>query len=184
MRRILRHRPSPAVVIALAALFFALGGSAYGLVITGRSIKNDTITTRDIRNGTIRSRDVRHNGLGPHAILESKLRVGRAESAGVAGQADGLARFAVVGGNGVLARGRGLSSNPVRSGEGRYQLIFNRDVRGCAYVATVGTIGATAPGPAQVSTSALASNVNGVLVRTFSSSGATSDHSFHLLVAC
>jgi hypothetical protein len=150
VRRIVRHRPSPAVGIALVALFFALGGSAYGLVITGRNIKNNTVTTRDIRNGTLRSRDVRHNALGPHAILESKLHVGSARSAasaGFASRAEGTTHFAVVAGNGVLARGRGLASNPVRTGKGRYQLIFDRDVRGCAYLATVGIIGATPPGP-------------------------------------
>ena len=49
--------PSPAMVVALTALFLALGGSAYAaLVITGKSIRNNTITTKDIRNGTLRPR--------------------------------------------------------------------------------------------------------------------------------
>ena len=41
-----RLMPSPAMVVALIALFMALGGSAYALVITGASIKNGTVRRR------------------------------------------------------------------------------------------------------------------------------------------
>jgi hypothetical protein len=185
MSRIRPSLPSPALVIALVALFVSLGGVAYGVATIGTSdIKNQAVTSKKIRNGTIRSRDVRRNSLGPRAIAEGKLRVGFAANAGSAGTANGLSHFAVVGANGVLARGRGLASNPVRTGEGRYQLIFNRDVRSCAYIATVGVIGATTPGAGEATTAALASNANGVLVRTFGSGGSPGDHSFHLIVAC
>ena|SRR5436190_4339420 len=184
MSRIARWRPSPALVISCIALFVALGGSASALVLIGtRNIKNGAVTGRKIRNGTIKSRDVGKNALGPHAIAESKLRVGSAGSAGTALTSQGLANFAVVGANGVLARGRNVSSS-VRTGVGRYQVIFNRNVRACAVVATAGVIGATTPGGAEASTALLATNVNGVVVRTFNDNGAAGDHSFHLLVAC
>ena len=63
--------PSPALIIALAALFFSVGGSAYGLIITGGSIKNGTVTGADIKNHSLASRDVKHNSIGGAAILES-----------------------------------------------------------------------------------------------------------------
>ncbi len=57
-RHLRRFVPSPAMVVALTALFLALGGSAYALVITGKSIKNNTVTGSDIRNGSLRGKDV------------------------------------------------------------------------------------------------------------------------------
>jgi len=166
------------------ALFVSLGGVSYAVTQIGTSqIKNGAVTGKKIRNSTIRSRDVRKNSLGPHAILESKLRVGFARNAGSASTAGGFSDFAVVGATGLFARGRGVTST-VKTGEGRYQVIFNSNVRSCGYVASLGVIGATPPGAGEVSTSALASNVNGVFVRTFNSNGNPGDHSFHLLVSC
>ncbi|HEY1357340.1 MAG TPA: hypothetical protein VGF21_03455 [Thermoleophilaceae bacterium] len=179
-----RRLPSPSLAISLLALFVSLGGVGYAAATIGTSqIKNGAVTGRKIHNSTIKSRDVRKNSLGPHAIAESKLRVGSARSAGSALVSSGLSDFAVVGANGLVARGRGVSS-AVRTGEGRYQVIFTRNVRGCAYVASLGVIGATPPGSGEVSTSSLSSNVDGVFIRTFNSNGAPGDHSFHLLVGC
>lgn len=179
-----RRLPSPSLVISLLALFVALGGVGYAAATIGTSdIKNQAVTSKKIRNRTIVSRDVRRNSLGPRAIAESRLRVGFAGSAGAAGTAQGFASFAVVGANGVLARGRNVNSS-ARSGAGRYQVIFNRNVRNCAFVGSVGVIGATTPGSGMISTSALASNINGVLVRTFNHQGGAEDKSFHLLVNC
>ena len=172
------RRPSPAMVISLAALFFSLSGVSYGLIITGRSIKNGTVTGADIRNHSLASRDVKHNGLGGAAILESRLGPVPAS-----GTAEGIARQAVVTGAGVLARQRGVTS-ATRTGVGRYQVIFNRDVRSCAYVATVGDPGAAGPPQGQVTVGALASNVNGVNIRTESSQGNAQNKPFHLLVSC
>ena len=59
MRRIRRFLPSPAMVVAVVALVMSLGGSAYALVITGKSIKNGTVTSKDIRNHSLTGSDVR-----------------------------------------------------------------------------------------------------------------------------
>ena len=54
MRRILRHRPSSAMVIACVALSIALGGSAYATVtVTGKHIKDGTVTGRDVKNASL-----------------------------------------------------------------------------------------------------------------------------------
>lgn len=59
-----RLRPSPAMAVALVALFVSLGGVSYG-VATGtigtREIRNNTIRSSDIRNGQVSSRDLRNN---------------------------------------------------------------------------------------------------------------------------
>ena len=170
--------PSPALIIALVALFFSVGGSAYGLIVTGHSIKNGTVTGADIKNHSLASRDVKHDSLGGVAIAESKLGIVPS-----AGTAQGVFREAVVTAAGLLARGRGVSS-ATRTAAGRYQVIFDRDVRGCVYVATIGDAGGAAPAAGLVETSALGSNVSGVSLRTQNSNGTPSDRPFHLLVSC
>jgi hypothetical protein len=179
-RHLRRLVPSPAMVVALTALFLALGGSAYAaLVITGKSIRNNTLTTKDIRNGTLQSRDHAHDSLGGKAIKESAL--GTVPSAGIT---FGSARFAVVTADGILARGRSTVS-VAHTSEGRYQVIFNSDVRGCAYFASVGDTSASPLATAaEVTTASLAISPNGVAVRTFGANGTAGNRPFHLIVSC
>jgi hypothetical protein len=185
-----RLLPSPAMVVACVALIMSLGGSAYALVVTGKQIRNNSVTGKDIRNNSLASRDVRNRSLtgadvrrdrlGGAAIKESSLG-----PVGTALVAHGGARYAVVNSGGQLARGRDVSS-VARTGDGRYQVIFNADIRGCAYFATVGS--ETAAGPpqnSQISVGSLASNVNGVAVLTENgNNGTQANRPFHLIVMC
>jgi len=55
-------RPSPALVVALIALFVALGGVGYAAATIGSGqVKNNSIRGKDIRNRTIKSKDVQKN---------------------------------------------------------------------------------------------------------------------------
>jgi hypothetical protein len=175
-----RLLPSPAMVVALVALVMSLGGSAYALVVTGKQIRNNSVTAKDIRNRSLTGSDVRRDRLGGGSIKESSLG-----PVGTALVAHGGARFAVVNGGGQLVRGRDISS-VARTGDGRYQVIFNADVRGCAYFATVGDASAAGPPQnSQVSVSSLGSNVNGVAVRTENgNNGVEANRPFHLIVMC
>lgn len=177
MRRFL---PSPAMVVAVTALVMSLSGGAYALVITGKSIKNGSITNKDVHNRTLTGNDMRKDSVGGGAIDEATL--GPVPSAFLAA---GASRFAVVNAGGQAVRGRDVSS-AARTSEGRYQVIFNGDVRNCAYYATVGDESASAPPQnGQISVSSLASNVNGVAVRTENGTNGTElDRPFHLLVMC
>ena len=171
--------PSPSMFVALVALFVALGGSAAAaIVITGRNIKNNTVEGSDIKNGALASRDMKKDSIGGVAILESRLKTVPSAS-----QADGLTRFAVVTSTGSLARGRAVAS-VARTSEGRYQVIFDRDLRPCAYLATLGDTSAATPPSGQIGTSSLASNVNGIAVRTTNATGDAADRPFHLIVPC
>src|SRR5262245_7067095 len=177
MTRIRRLIPSPAMAVALLALFMAMGGSAYALVVTSGSIKNNTIRSVDVRNGGLLGKDFRKDGVGGGAIKEASL-------ATVPGAflAHGSAHFAVVNAGGQQIRARGTTS-AARTAQGRYQVIFDRDVRGCAYYATVGGPSAAAPPDnGQITVSGLGSNVNGVDIRTTGANGNNADKPFHLLV--
>ncbi|MBA3263827.1 MAG: hypothetical protein H0T69_15390 [Thermoleophilaceae bacterium] len=180
MDRIRRFLPSPAMVVAVTALVMSLGGSAYALVITGKSIRNGSVTNKDIRNRSLTGNDIRKDSLGGGSINEATL--GPVPSAFLAG---GGSRFAVVSASGQAVRGRDVSS-AARTSEGRYQVIFNGDVRSCGYFATVGDESASAPPQnTQISVGSLGSNVNGVAVRTENGTNGTElDRPFHLIVMC
>jgi len=167
------------MAVALVALFMAMGGSAYAFVVTSGSIKNNTIRSADVRNGGLIGKDVRANGLGGRAIKESKL--GTVPGAFLTA---GAGHYAVVNGGGQAVRSRGITSAG-RTAEGRYQVIFDQDVRQCAYYATIGGPTAAAPPDnGQISVSSLASNVNGVNVHTTGAAGNDANKPFHLLVLC
>ena len=180
MGRIRGLLPSPAMVVAVVALAMSLGGSAYALVITGKSIRNGSVTNKDIRNHSLTGNDMRRDSVGGGAVEEATL--GPVPSAYLAG---GATRFAVVNAGGQAVRGRDVSS-AARTSSGRYQVIFNGDVRNCAYYATVGDESASAPPQnTQISVASLGTNVNGVAVRTENgTNGNELDRPFHLLVMC
>lgn len=67
--------PSPAMVVALAALFVALGGSATSAVlITSADIKNGTVRGIDVRNSSLTRRDVRNGSLTGGDVRDNSLR--------------------------------------------------------------------------------------------------------------
>ena len=167
------------MAVALLALFMAMGGSAYALVVTSGSIKNNTIRSQDVRNGGLLGKDMRRDGVGGRAIKEISL-------ATVPGAlvAHGSARYAVLAAGGLQVRGRGTISAS-RTGEGRYQVIFDANIRNCGYYATIGGPSAAAPPDnGQITVSGLASNVNGVDVRTTGAAGNDANKPFHLVVLC
>jgi hypothetical protein len=63
------------MAVALVALFISLGGVSFGaaVVITGKSIKNNTVGTKDLKNNDIRGKDVRNGTLKGSDIVESSL---------------------------------------------------------------------------------------------------------------
>jgi hypothetical protein len=69
--------PSPAMLVALAALFVSLGGVSYGFAtgsIGSREVKNNSIRSGDLRNNDIRSVDIRNNEVRGRDIRNSTIR--------------------------------------------------------------------------------------------------------------
>lgn len=109
-----RRRPSPALIIALLALFVSLSGTGYAAItITGSNvkngslssvdIKNNSITSADIKNGSLQFRDFRSGELptagGGRGGNGSQGTQGAQGAPGAAGSALGFARVAA---NGTL----------------------------------------------------------------------------------
>ncbi len=65
LRRLLARRPSPAMVVALIALFVAMGGTATALqgrnTVFSDDITNGEVKSPDIRTGHVRSPDISNN---------------------------------------------------------------------------------------------------------------------------
>ena len=65
------------MVVALLALFIALGGVSYGVAtgsIDSREIKDGGVRGRDVGDGALRGVDVRNNSLGGGDIADGTLR--------------------------------------------------------------------------------------------------------------
>ncbi|MFI6758920.1 hypothetical protein ACIBF5_07220 [Micromonospora sp. NPDC050417] len=101
-----------------------------------------------------------------------------ATSAGLAPTAQVL--FAVVNSNGSIVRGFGVSS-AARLATGMYQVVFNHDLTGSAFVGTIGLPGSDGTSPSgEIAVVGRTGVANGVFVQTFNSAGAYADRGFHL----
>ena len=94
----------------------------------------------------------------------------------------------VIEANGARNRGLHVVSSAHLGGvnAGTYEVIFDRTVSGCAYVASVGTTGngGSITSPVQITTATRAGNPSGVFVFIHNQNGTTIDEPFHLTVFC
>ena len=73
-------------VVALLALFVALGGTSYAaLTVTGKTVKNGSLTGQDLKRGTITSRQVKDGGLLSADFKAGQLPAGPRGETGPAG---------------------------------------------------------------------------------------------------
>jgi hypothetical protein len=150
-------RPSPALLVAIVALFMALGGTSYAaLMITGKNVANSTLTGLDVKNKSLGWKEHKPNSLGGGQIDEAKL--GTVPMAAKAGDADTL------GGNAASA----FMTKQPRVFEAA--IPFNQNF---ANNAVVGTLADLAPG-AYVVTAKL----------TYENDGATNTSTCTLHVPC
>ena len=77
MKRILRSRPSPALIISLIALFIALGGVTYAA-----SLPRNSVGTAQLKRGAVRNSDIFRG-----AVSNSKLRRGAVTNSKLAANA-------------------------------------------------------------------------------------------------
>lgn len=87
MRRLVRHRPSPALIVALIALFVSLGGVGYAATQLGKNtvgapqLKKDAVRSPKVKNGSLRAVDFAKGQLpagpqgpqGPAGVVSSVI---------------------------------------------------------------------------------------------------------------
>ena len=69
MGRLLGHRPSPAMVVALLALFIALAGTSYAAI----KLPADSVGTKTIKNGAIHRVDLAANAVDSARVADHTL---------------------------------------------------------------------------------------------------------------
>lgn len=94
--------------------------------------------------------------------------------------------WAVVNSDGTLARGSHVvSADVVGALPGRYQVIFDREVRDCSFVAGLGSTAGGTPAAGLIDTARFDGDPdNGVFVHTRDIDGLDANRSFHLIVQC
>jgi hypothetical protein len=73
MRRILRRRPSPALVVATIALFLAAGGTTYALTLPSNSVGSAQIQAGRVLNSKLHPGAVSNSKMGRGAVTFSKM---------------------------------------------------------------------------------------------------------------
>ena len=142
MKKVLaRLRVSPAMVVAMLALFVALTGTtvaASSALITGRQIQNGSITGADVKNRSLTPRDFRGSVRGPRGLRGLPGATGAAGAAGAKGDKGdkgdpgepATRLWALVNHTGALVAGSGATT-AVRLGVGRFRVTFDRTVNTC-----------------------------------------------------
>jgi len=112
VKRISKHRPSSAMVVACISLFVAMGGVGYAAAtIDSGDIVNNSVHSRDVTNGNLRAKDLGPDSLGGGRIKESKL--GKVPSAADADSLGGTAAgdYLKSDARGVAVAGATIDSN-------------------------------------------------------------------------
>ena len=121
MSRLARSRPSPSMIVAMIALFVALGGASYAAVainsvgskqlkknaVTTKKIKNNAVTAEKIKGGAVTGEKVLDGSLSKGDFATNQVPTGPAGATGKAGPEGppGTAAFARVDATGALIGG-------------------------------------------------------------------------------
>jgi hypothetical protein len=197
------RRPSPALIISIIALVFALGGSA---IAAKRYLITNTKQISPAVLKKISAMAAAQGSQGPAGAAGAPGSPGSAGAAGAPGAAGspGAAgapgergqpgpgaevHWAVVDSEGNVKRHGSGETTASKLAEGTYEVEFSRDVRNCAYQAAIGrwdTQDTEDPGFATVVSRF--ENDNAVFVQTYGPSAEDSadgiDKNFHIAVFC
>jgi hypothetical protein len=172
MRKLLRRRPSPGLIVGLIALVVALGGTAYAAQINGNSIQKQSIGGGKLKHKTLTGYQINTNKLGVIPVAKRATDTLWAVVNNPAGS-----------GNATLARASD-STISVNEGGGAVNVIFPGNVSVCANVAARDNAGTNVPTPGYVQTNISPANPNAIEVHSRDKSGANEDSDFHLIVVC
>lgn len=135
MRRLVRYRPSPAMVVACVALAVALGGTSYAAInlpansVGTKQIRNNAVTSSKIKNRSLLALDFKSGQLrrGPVGPTGPAGPAGPTGAPGATGAAGPGARWAIVKPGGFIeSQSGGISST--RAETGGYIVSFGENV--------------------------------------------------------
>lgn len=199
------RKPSPAMLVAMVALFVALGGSSYAALALPRNsvdtkqIKKSAVTTKKIKNKAVTSKKVKNNSLlvtdfkasaraglrGPQGLPGTK---GDKGDQGAPGLAATKLWAKVSSATPSIVRTSGATGleGPAAIGlTGVYRITFNQNVSNCLSVASISTGDGGQPPAGQIGTNNSAAFPNAIVVATYSAAGAAvSTQDFTVAVFC
>jgi hypothetical protein len=123
-----RRRPSPAMIVALIALFVALGGTGYAAV----RVPPNSVGSTQLKSNAVRSSKVKNRSLLAKDFKAGQLPRGPRGRTGT----PAARYFASVESDG--AKRSGTAATAERTGPGRYNVRFAKDVSNCSAVVTPG----------------------------------------------
>jgi hypothetical protein len=202
------RKPSPALIVAIAALSVSLVGTALAgpiAEISGLNKKDKRVVRKisnRIANKRITKRAPKLSVANAQTSLladtantatkaDSAKNADSAKTADNASNADKLdgkaandiAMWAFVNSNGTLLRSSGgVSSEKVATGS--YKVVFPRSIDVCAYNATNAATDNVIPSTGQVAVALASGGTNAVRVETDNSAGTEFDDQFMLVVTC
>jgi hypothetical protein len=176
MSMLRNRRPSPAMIVAVIALFVALAGTAYAAqTINGGAIIKQSIGGGKLKQKTLTGYQINTNKLGIVPSAQSAVRASHTYWAVVNNPAGT--------GNATLARASDAGITATEGG-GAVSVVFPVNISGCANVAGRNNAGTTVPGAGTAQTNTSPANANAVEVHTRDEKGASADADFHLIVIC
>jgi hypothetical protein len=196
--------------MATLAIFIALGGASYAAIkipansVGSKQLKDDAVRGKEIRNGVVGEKDLKDGSVGPDALQGnavgfdnlaplavdgSKVKDGSIPYGKLDPQTVSPRLFAHVNSAGVLAENSGVIG-VTHPSTGQYTVTFNRDLRGCVAVATVGfgfgpgVIGAGRTAQARMNMNNNPAAVGVTIYRRGFTFNDVENNDFHLVVAC
>jgi hypothetical protein len=153
VRNLSRFRPSPAMGVALIALFLSIGGIGYAAATIGSNdIKKNAVKSRHIKNGQVKKKDIHGGAVASGAVLDNSLTgadidestlgevpsAGNAERLGGEGPGSYQSRimWARIADNGAILAQSGGISLTAHPSAGRYFIDFGTRVQGNGLFAT------------------------------------------------
>jgi hypothetical protein len=202
------RRPSPALILAIAALVLALTGSAVAAkryLITNTKQISPVVLKQLAKMAAKEGGGAGGNGgagaagpagpqgekgpagdkgpLGDKGPAGDKGATGEAGPRGAAGGNSDI-EWAVVDPDGTLARPTAAATIQ-KLGTGTYAVVFKQEVTQCAYEATIGLSGTIAvENPGYATVVRWSENPDGVFVQTYNERAELEDKGFHLIVVC
>jgi hypothetical protein len=145
MERALHLRPSPAMIVACAALFVSLGGVGYAAIVLPansvgtKQLKKNAVNSAKVKPRSLLASDFKKGQLprGPRGLQGVPGATGAAGAPGAKGDPGTPATrlWAYVSSAGVLRGGGGVVASS-RLSDGHFSVTFNQSVINCAATAT------------------------------------------------
>jgi len=174
MTRLMDSKPSPALVVAVVALVAAVAGTA----MAGPTASTSALNKKKAKAIAKKQANKQINKRAPGLSVANADQLGEVD-------ADQYQQrlFAVVREDGTLARGAN-AVGAEKAASVVYDVTFNRNVRECAFNATVGRPDDIVSEVGFATVNRDPTDANGARVFTYNATGAGAARPFHLEVAC